>query len=125
MGKQHLDDALKLARIRRDILTYCEPLPQLIKTHGSASLGSVTLAVGKCLNWIGPVLDRYSLTQPLPGQSLPTVTALGEELRVLGIELLNKPDDGELARTIDVLKKQVQLLQELAVLRHDKKGRGQ
>lgn len=117
MGQSKSEDAFKLALIRKEILTYCDGLPQIIRTHGSNSLGSVTLTVGKCFLWIGSLVDDYSLTQPLPGvPSLPRVTDLGEQMRVLGLEILYKPENGELTRTIETLRRQVELLNQLAAI---------
>lgn len=114
--KTDADAALQMATVRREIITYLENLPRLIQTHGPDSLGSVALNLGKCLLWIGPVLDQFTLVQPLPGQSLPTVTALGDSLREIGLDLIHKPNGGELARTIETLKRQIVLLQKLAVM---------
>ena len=116
-NKNKNDEAFELANVRQNILTYCEGLPDLIKVHGSNSLGSVSLAVGKCFQWIGPTLDRYSLIQPLAGATpLPRVVDLGDQLRVIGLEIMHKPGEGELARTVAVLKRQVELLTALARL---------
>jgi hypothetical protein len=108
------DPSFDLATLRKEILTYCEPLPSLIKTHGPASLGSVALTIGKCFKWIGPTVDQYSLVQPLPGCWLPTVFQLGEELRVIGLELIHSPSEGELTRQIETLERQIILLREMA-----------
>ena len=109
------DPALELATVRSEILSYCEPLPKIIKAHGPASLGCVALSVGKCFNWIGPIVDGYSLTQPLPGVHVPTVSELGEQLRLIGLDLMNgRNGDGELSRMIKTLKAQLSLLEKLA-----------
>jgi hypothetical protein len=109
--------ATELAIIRREIITHCEALPQIIRTHGQNSLGSVTLAIGKCLGWVGPRVDSFNLVPPLPGvPPLPRVSDLGEQLRVLGLEILHNPTQGELLNTVYTLRKQVDLLNRLATL---------
>jgi hypothetical protein len=116
-NKNKNDEAFELANVRKSVITYCEGLPDLIKVHGSNSLGAVTLRIGKCFSWIGPTLDRYSVVQPLAGaEPLPTVTALGADLRAIGLEIMLKPSEGELARTVRVLKRQCEVLTELAKL---------
>jgi hypothetical protein len=114
--KSEASAAFQLAQIRHEIISYCDDLPKIIQTHGRDSLGSVTLSLGKCFKWIGPTLDQYSIHQPLPGQSLPTVSSLGEQLRVIGLGIMHKPDDGDLKRTIETLKRQVALLTKLSKL---------
>lgn len=109
------DPVFELATVRSEIINYCEPLPKIIKAHGPASLGCVALSVGKCFNWIGPTLDRYTLTQPLPGVHVPTVAHLGEELRLIGLDLMDgRNGQGELSRMINTLKAQLALLEKLA-----------
>lgn len=108
-----MSDARKLASVRKEIITYCESLPQFIRTHGRDSVGWLSLQLGKCLLWIGPTLDQYSLVQPMPGQTVATVSTLGEELRVIGLQLIQTPSNGDLQRTIETLKRQVELLESL------------
>ena len=115
MNKKLNEDALaSLCSVRQEIVTYCDILPRLIKAHGPASLGAVTLKVGKLFQWIGPTLDQFVLVQPLPGQALPTVTAIGYQMTELGLEYMHKPVTGEMVRTIETLKKQIELLQKIA-----------
>lgn len=67
-------------------------------------------------------MDDYSLIQPLPGAApVPRVADIGERLRVAGLEIMHKPSTGELQRTIDVLKRQVQTLTELAKIQAEGK----
>jgi hypothetical protein len=115
MGKQNLKEAQRLASIRQNILLHCDGIPDLIKVHGANSIGYVSLAIGKCFSWIGPTLDEYTTAQPLPGgPPLPRVTDLGERLRIIGLEYINKPAGGELDRTIETLKTQLATLSKLS-----------
>jgi len=115
MGQPKFEDAQRLAQIRREIVIHCEGLPDLIKIHGRNAIGHVALGVGKCFLFIGPVLDQYHWTQPLPGIApLPGVAAIGERFRVIGLEMLHCPSEGDLQRTIDALKKQVAVLTRIA-----------
>lgn len=112
-----LDEALKLAQVRKEILTYCDGLPQIIRTHGSNSLGSVTLSLGKCFLVIGGIVDDYSLYQPIAGvPAMPRVTDLGEQLRILGLDILHDPKNGEIGRTIETLRRQIELLNQLTII---------
>jgi hypothetical protein len=115
MPKQN-DPVHDLATVRKEILAYCEPLPKIIKAHGPASLGCVALSVGKCFAWIGPIVDQYFLRQPLPGVHCPTVSQLGEDLRLIGLDLMDarNGDKGELARMISTLRAQLALLEKIA-----------
>jgi hypothetical protein len=123
MGQNKFSDAFKLASIRKETFIYCESLPRIIETHGSNSIGSVALALGKYFSWVGPTLDEYSLHQPLPGIApLPRVADLGEQLRVLGLEIIHNPKDGELARTVETLKRQIGLLETLAKIQAAERG---
>lgn len=123
MVQNKIGEALLLARVRQHIITYCEPLPQIIKTHGTNSIAQVTLTVGKCLSWIGPTLDQYSVVQALPGAApVPRVADLGEQLRVLGLDIMHHPVKGELANTIATLKRQVELLQMLAKIQAEERS---
>lgn len=116
MGNKKSDDAWNIAIVRKAVLQYFGAIPQQIKTHGGNCVGSVSLQLGKGLQAVSGILDAYTMAQPLPGvEPLPTVYALGEELRTLGLELIHKPTTGELQRTIATLKNQVELLQQLAV----------
>jgi hypothetical protein len=110
------DPVHELASIRASVITYLDSAPDLIEAHGPACFGNVTLNLGKCLLWIGPVLDRYSFTQPLPGTVLPSVAELGERLRRLGLDRMNAPVEGDMATTIATLKRQIELFQKLAEL---------
>jgi hypothetical protein len=123
MGQSKISDAMKLARIRSDLLLYCESIPDIIETHGANSLGSVALAIGKCFSWIGPTIDEYNLAQNLPGaMPLPTVHGLGERLRVIGFRILHTVPQGELEHTIQTLTRQIELLHELTMLQSQGKG---
>lgn len=105
--------AFDMGTVRQEIFTYCDSLPRIIRTHGGGhTLGCVALNLGKCFKWIGPVIDKYSYPTALAAE-LPRVTQLGEELRLLGLDLINKPDEGEINRTISTLEKQIDLLKEL------------
>jgi hypothetical protein len=106
----------ELASVRQNVILYLDSAPDLIRAHGPACFGNLTLNLGKCLLWIGPTLDRYSLAQPLPGMATPSVTDLGEKLRVLGLERMSAPVDGDMAKTVEVLKTQISLLEKLAIL---------
>lgn len=115
MGKTNIEETANLAAVRQNVVLYCEPIPDLIKVYGPASIGHVSLALGKCFGWVGPILDRYSLIQPLPGAApMPRVADIGERLRTAGLEMLNAPSEGELQRTITVLKRQIEVLTEIA-----------
>ena len=121
MLKSKLGEALHLANVRQQIITHCESLPQIVETHGSNSLATVVLTVGRCFAWIGPTLDNYSIVQPLPGAApLLRVADIGERLRVLGLGIMHKPTGGELERTNATLKRQVELLRELATLQAER-----
>lgn len=112
--KTHDDPAIELALVRKEILSYCEPLPKIIKAHGPQSLGCVALSIGKCLAWIGPTVDRYSLTQPLPGSPPLSVAHVGEELRVIGLDLLDRPQwSGDLHKIVSALVDEVELLKKI------------
>lgn len=125
MGKQTFSPAFEMAAVRKEILTYCGGLPQIIKTHGSSSLGTVSLNCGKCFLAIGTWLDNYALHAPIAGiPAMPRVSDLGEELRIIGVEFVYRANDGDLHRTIETLKHQVWLLNELAKRQaHDRRAR--
>lgn len=108
--------AWDMACVRKEILTFCEALPQIIKTHGSNCMGDVVLSIGRCFLIIGHKLDKYSLHQPLPGVApMPRIQDLGEQLRVAGLELLNNPTEGDLKRTADALRAQADILCQIAI----------
>jgi hypothetical protein len=117
MEKSNIEESVKLASVRQNIILHLAVIPDLIQVHGSNSLGSVSLALGKCLLWVGPTLDDYNLIQPLPGAApVPRVADLGEQLRVVGLQIMHRPSTGELQHTVDVLKRQVATLTQLATI---------
>lgn len=90
-------------------------MPGYIRANGSDAFGLTILSLGKCFLWVGPILDKYTLVQPLPGMPpLPRVTDLGEELRVIGLEMLHSPKRGEIHRTIEALEKQLSVLRKIS-----------
>ena len=104
-----------MACVRKEIVTFCGGLPQMVKAHGVASIGPLTVTFGNCFLSIGTWLDRYSLTQPLPGlPALPRVSDLGEQLRVVGLEIWHAPNEGQLQDVINTLRSEIELLERLA-----------
>ena len=107
--KQKKDAAYDLAAVQKNLVSFLESQPALIRQHGKNSIGSVSLSLGKCLLWIGPVLDNYRLTYGLP-DVLPTVAQIGEEFRLVGLAILQNPDTAQIEAQIASLQQQVELL---------------
>lgn len=109
-----MSEAFKLAVVRREIVIFCESFPDIVKTHGPDAMGSICLALGKCFLAIGGTLDDYTVAQNIPGiPALPRVAEIGERLRVLGLQIIHDPKEGDLVHTCEVLRRQVELLTEL------------
>jgi len=60
------------------------------------------------------------MAQPLAGIVPPTVSQLGEELRLVGLELFHANGDRTQAEVqIDALKRQIELLEKIAALERE------
>lgn len=113
MTKQTNDQVIAdLISIRRNLIEYCEGLPDLVSHHGPDACGSLALSVGKCLKWIGPSIDQYAFGQTLPIK----VAEIGERLRVAGVRLMQNPTT-DFDATIASLNRQVSLLKRIAKMR--------
>ncbi len=79
--------SFELARIRGEFITYLSAVPLRLRELGVVAAPDAILKVGRCIQWIGPVLDNQAGHLGFERISTCLLTTLGRDIADAAIAL--------------------------------------